>query len=190
MIEGAFRPGGHGREWCDADVLGSIRRRSLARLREAVEPVEAPVLGKFLVTWHGIGRRRGGLDALLDTIEQLQGVPLVASLLEHDPAGIILSPAEGSDAARLRPLLASRTPMLVFNRTLGEEWDYLALDNAHGARLATQHLLSQGHRRIAFFGGHGDSSSCFERREGWRAALADAGVSPEPQWIVECAPTR
>jgi ATP-dependent Lhr-like helicase len=84
LIEGAFRPGGRGMEWCDPDALRSIRRRSLARLRQEVEPVEAPALGRFLVEWHGIGRQRGGLDALLDTIEQLQGVPLVASLLEHE----------------------------------------------------------------------------------------------------------
>jgi ATP-dependent Lhr-like helicase len=84
IVEGAFRPGGRGREWCDADVLRSIRRRSLARLRQEVEPVDTPVLGRFLTTWHGIGRGRAGLDTLLDTIEQLQGVPLVASLLEHE----------------------------------------------------------------------------------------------------------
>jgi ATP-dependent Lhr-like helicase len=84
LFEGAFRPGGRGLEWCDPEALRSIRRRSLARLRQEVEPVEAPVLGRFLVEWHGIGRQRGGLDALLDTIEQLQGVPLVASLVEHE----------------------------------------------------------------------------------------------------------
>ena len=84
LIEGAFRPGGRGLEWCDPEALRSIRRRSLARLRQEVEPVEAPALGRFLVDWHGIGRSRGGLDALLDTIEQLQGVPIVASLLEHE----------------------------------------------------------------------------------------------------------
>jgi ATP-dependent Lhr-like helicase len=84
LVEGAFRPGGRGREWCDADVLRTIRRRSLARLRQEVEPVEAPVLGRFLTQWHGIGKRRGGLDTLLDIVEQLQGVPLVASLLEHE----------------------------------------------------------------------------------------------------------
>ena len=97
LVEGAFRPGGRGREWCDADVLRSIRRRSLARLRQEVEPVEAPVLGRFLTQWHGIRRNRGGLDALLDTIEQLQGVPLVASLLEHEilPARVAdYSPAQ------------------------------------------------------------------------------------------------
>ncbi len=84
IVEGAFRPGGRAREWCDVEVLRVIRRRSLARLRQEVEPVEASVLGRFLTTWHGIGRPRAGLDGLLDTIEQLQGVPLVASLLEVD----------------------------------------------------------------------------------------------------------
>jgi ATP-dependent helicase Lhr and Lhr-like helicase len=91
LIEGAFRPGRHGREWCDVDALRTIRRRSLARLRQEVEPVEGPVLGRFLTQWHGVGQPRGGLDVLLDTIEQLQGVPLVASLLEHEilPARIV-----------------------------------------------------------------------------------------------------
>ena len=49
VIEGEFRPGGHGREWCDAEVLRSLRRRSLARLRQEVEPVEPQVLGRFLI---------------------------------------------------------------------------------------------------------------------------------------------
>ena len=97
LAEGAFRPGGRGREWCDAEVLRAIRRRSLARLRQEVEPVEPPVLARFLTAWHGIGRTRGGLDSLLDAVEQLQGVPLVASLLEHDilPARVVdYSPAQ------------------------------------------------------------------------------------------------
>ena len=40
LLEGAFRPGGAEREWCDPDVLRQLRRRSLARLRREVEPVE------------------------------------------------------------------------------------------------------------------------------------------------------
>ena len=83
VVEGEFRPGGHGREWCDAEILRALRRRSLARLRQEVEPVEPAVLGRFLVNWHGIDRRGRGLDALLDVVEQLQGAPLVASTLER-----------------------------------------------------------------------------------------------------------
>ena len=39
VVTGEFRPGGIGQEWCDAEVLRSIRRRSLAKLRQEVEPV-------------------------------------------------------------------------------------------------------------------------------------------------------
>ncbi len=120
---------------------------------------------------------------------------VLASLMEHEPAALILSPAEHSDAARLRRVLGERLPVLVFNRALDAaggsgHWDYLALDNRQGARLATEHLLALGHRAIAFFGGHRDSSSCDERRAGYRDALAAAGIVPDPAWLVECAPTR
>ena len=40
VVEGGFRPGGVHREWCDNEVLRAFRRRSLARLRKEVEPVE------------------------------------------------------------------------------------------------------------------------------------------------------
>ncbi len=83
VIEGGFRPGGVHREWCDAEVLRLIRRKSLARLRKEVEPVEQQMLARLLTHWQGVLQKRRGLDALLDTIEQLQGAPLVASLLEN-----------------------------------------------------------------------------------------------------------
>ncbi len=82
VVEGGFRPGGVHREWCDAEVLRLIRRKSLARLRKEVEPVEQQMLARLGTHWQGVLQKRRGLDALLDTIEQLQGAPLVASLIE------------------------------------------------------------------------------------------------------------
>jgi ATP-dependent Lhr-like helicase len=84
LIEGEFRPGGSEREWVDADVLRSIRRRSLARLRQEVEPVDVDALGRFVIAWHGIGSGRRGLETLLDAIEQLQGAAIPASVLETE----------------------------------------------------------------------------------------------------------
>ena len=54
VLEGEFRPAGAGAEWCDAEVLRKLRRRSLARLRHEVEPVEQAVLGRFLPAWQGV----------------------------------------------------------------------------------------------------------------------------------------
>ena len=82
IVEGGFRPGGVYREWCDAEVLRLIRRKSLARLRREVEPIDQQALARLATHWQGVLQRRRGLDALLDTIEHLQGGPLAASLLE------------------------------------------------------------------------------------------------------------
>ena len=84
LLEGEFRPGGAGREWCDAEVLQTIRRRSLAKLRKEVEPVEPAVLARLVTSWQGLVRKRSGLDALLDTIENLQAAPIPASILETE----------------------------------------------------------------------------------------------------------
>jgi ATP-dependent Lhr-like helicase len=84
VLEGEFTPGVRGREWCDPEVLRSIKRRSLAKLRREVEPVEPAAYGRFLVEWQEVGSKRSGLDALLSVIEQLQGVPIPASVLESE----------------------------------------------------------------------------------------------------------
>ncbi|MBM7810754.1 ATP-dependent helicase [Saccharothrix algeriensis] len=78
------RAGGH-TEYCDADVLRRLRRASLARLRAEVEPVEPAALGRFLPSWHGVGRRLRGAptaDDVYSVVEQLAGAPLPASAVE------------------------------------------------------------------------------------------------------------
>ena len=84
VVEGGFRPGGVHREWCDVEVLRAVRRKSLARLRKEVEPVEQRVLARLITRWQGVVQPRKGLDALLDVIENLQGAALPASILETE----------------------------------------------------------------------------------------------------------
>ena len=145
VLEGGFRPGGLHREWCDAEVLLQIRRKSLARLRREVEPVEQHTLARFFTHWQGLlSPRRSGpahLDALLDAIEGLQGAPIPASLLEssvltarvsgYDPAGLDTLVAAGEVAwAGVEPLgerdgrvalyLADKLPLLLQQRPNAE----------------------------------------------------------------------
>jgi len=83
VVHGEFRPGGSGLEWCDAEVLRSLRRRSLAKLRKEVEPVPPEALARFLPQWQGLGVAGGrGADGLLRAVEQLQGAVVPASALE------------------------------------------------------------------------------------------------------------
>ncbi|MFZ1913002.1 MAG: DEAD/DEAH box helicase, partial [Propionicimonas sp.] len=68
-------------QFCDAGVLRLLRRRSLAALRHAVEPVSTSDFARFLPSWQGVGELRG-TDGVLRAVEQLAGVPLPASALE------------------------------------------------------------------------------------------------------------
>src|SRR5207344_2654627 len=96
LLRGEFRPGGAEREWCDPEVLRLLRRRSLARLRREVEPVDPAALARFLPDWQGVApvesggavrpplRGSAALERLAEVIEQLAGLPVPASVLERD----------------------------------------------------------------------------------------------------------
>ncbi|PYC76962.1 ATP-dependent helicase [Streptomyces tateyamensis] len=97
LVHGEFRPveaGGTGEpEWCDAEVLRRLRRRSLAALRQEVEAVPPRALGAFLPQWqHLNGHQLRGEDGLFRIVEQLQGAVLPASALER-----LVLPARLSD---------------------------------------------------------------------------------------------
>lgn len=56
-------------------------------------------------------------------------------------------------------------------------------DNLHGGRLATEHLLELGHRRIALLTGREDLKSAQQRETGYRGALASAGIEVDESLI-------
>ena len=141
LLEGDFRPGGTGREWCDPDVLQTIRRRSLAKLRHQVEPVEPAVLGRLITHWQGVVRRRSGLDALLDAIEGLQGAPLIASILETE---ILPARVDGYQPSDLDALTTAGEVVWSGLEPLGEHDGRLALYlTDHVAKLRREPTLSE-----------------------------------------------
>ncbi|MFD4420540.1 ATP-dependent helicase [Agromyces sp. NPDC058484] len=82
VVEGEFLPHGAGREWCDSEVLRRIRRRSLAALRNEVEPVAPREFARFLPEWQHVGGRLRGVDGVAAVIEQLEGARIPASAWE------------------------------------------------------------------------------------------------------------
>ncbi|MCW2737677.1 ATP-dependent helicase, partial [Nocardioides sp.] len=82
VLDGEFRPSGSGSEWCDAEVLRKLRRRSLARLRQEIEPVSHDAVARFLPAWQRVGGPLRGVDGVVAAIDQLAGCPVPASSLE------------------------------------------------------------------------------------------------------------
>jgi len=184
---------------------GYVYNRTAANLRQRVSTTVAlvihdlsnPFFAEFAVgVDEGLGAK--GYVTLLGNSNEspARQHQVLESLMEYRPSGIILSPTEGSDMADIERIIGQQTPLLVFNRAPGETtvarfaYDYLCLDNRAGLRQATEHLLALGHRRIAFYGGHADSSSCRERRQGYQEALHAAGIPVRKRWMFELPPTR
>lgn len=116
LLEGEFRPGGTHIEWCDPDVLQQIRRKTLSRLRREVVPAEQHVFARLLARWQGVTASRKGPEALLDAIEILQGVDLIASDLERE---ILPARVRGYQAADLDAMLAAGEIVWIGNEPLG-----------------------------------------------------------------------
>ncbi|MDO5032694.1 ATP-dependent helicase [Corynebacterium sp.] len=87
IVEGRYRQGVEESEYCAAEVLRTIRSRSLAAARAATEPVSGAAFARFLPEWHSVapvGARPAlaGVDGVYSVIEQLAGVRLPASAWE------------------------------------------------------------------------------------------------------------
>ncbi|MEH0931738.1 ATP-dependent helicase [Micromonospora sp. CPCC 205558] len=104
VVSGEFTPDSAGAQWCDAEVLRMLRRRSLAALRREIEPVPPRALAAFLPRWQQVGSSSRGVEALAATVEQLQGAAVPASALER-----LVLPARVADysPAQLDELCAS-----------------------------------------------------------------------------------
>ena len=86
---------------------------------------------------------------------------------------------------RLKLLTESEAPFVVWGRQSPTgAFSSVSGDNVTGGRRATEHLLAAGRRRIAFLGGPDWAPEVVERRRGYEAALADAGVAADPALVL------
>lgn len=115
---------------------------------------------------------------------------LISTMLEHRVGGIILSAVPGSQPATIRRIQLLGIPVVLVGRQVSDtQCDYVGIDNVAGGKLATNHLLQLGHRRIAFLGGLSQMSSWQGRKQGYTAAFQDAGLEADPSLIRESRAT-
>jgi ATP-dependent Lhr-like helicase len=124
VVQGAFRPGGAGREWVDEGVLKRLKRRSLAALRSEIEPVEPTALARFEIAWQGVSPDPPrGRSALADAVGKLSGMPIPASTLERD----VLSARVGEVGTAVDDLMLTGDLVWVGRGSLGSKDGRVAL---------------------------------------------------------------
>lgn len=100
----------------------------------------------------------------------------VDALLERSVDGIIFASVTVDDVV-VPKLVATGYPVVVVNRRHPTLQTHMVIvDSVKGARMATEHLLGLGHRRIAHIAGENWVSNALERRQGYADALRGTGI--------------
>ena len=108
------------------------------------------------------------------------------TLLERRVDGVLLATPTGPAAALAERLDRAKVKTVLVDRNVpGLTADRVRIDHNAGARLAVEHLLSLGHRRIACLAGPMGFAASRARVAGWRKALARAGIEPRADWLLE-----
>ncbi|MGC9394533.1 MAG: LacI family DNA-binding transcriptional regulator [Anaerolineae bacterium] len=114
---------------------------------------------------------------------------VLRSLEEKRVDGVMLCSSRLDDDA-LRTSLSRHASVVLVNRRLnGDDFGCVIIDDEKGGQEITQHLLNTEHRAIGFLTGPPASRSGQKRIAGYRAAMAEAGVVYEPDWMRPCPPS-
>ncbi len=146
LVEGEFRPAATTREFCDAGVLRTIRRRSVAALRAEVEPVPQSDCGRFLPGWQGVGGQLRGTEGVLRAVEQLAGAVLPASAVE---SLILPARVRGYAPALLDELCAAGEVVWRGHGSLAGRDGWVSLHPAELADLAAPAAVPEGELQAA-----------------------------------------
>ncbi|MEJ1160011.1 LacI family DNA-binding transcriptional regulator [Prosthecomicrobium sp. N25] len=184
-----------------ADELGYIYNRSAASLRTARTNIVGVVVHDILNSYFAelvaaveAELVQHQLTVLLcnhgDDFRRQQN--FLETLLQYRADGVILVPSVGTSAPDIARIERAGLATVLIARDLPDlaETPTVRGDDASGMRMAVEHLIGLGHRRIAFVGGRSQSSSGRERRRGYEEALEAAGIAVDPALIFSEQMTR
>jgi LacI family transcriptional regulator len=168
-----------------------LRRGTSNRIGVIINDLMNPFFAEVLV---GLERKLGDAGFIVfmahtnESASRQQAV--LTAMREQGAAGIALCPVLGSDGGVIDTVNSWGIPLVIMIRSLGTQaCDFSGADNAHGVKLAADHLLSKGHRRIGFVGGE-TGIVMDQRLDGYKQSLAAAGIEFDERLIFRTRPTR
>lgn len=143
-----------------------------------------PILDSFLQAAVAAAARRGYRFLVFPTATIADELATYQALiLEGQVDGFVLSNTHLEDE-RVRCLLDAGFPFVAFGRSNpGWDFSWVDVDGTAGVRMAVEHLLAQGHRRISCLSWPAPSLAGQHRLNGFLAAMQKAGLAIDPAWI-------
>ena len=165
-----------------------LRTRNTGLLGVLIPTVTDPLYARLLLALEEHGRAAGYDLLLAHTLRQTElEATNILRLLSRRVEGLFLRPVyrfspEAPIYAELRRR-GTRVVLLGHHAPFCADFPNVETDDFDGSRQLTRHLLSLGHRRIAFFAGPAVSPAAAERLEGYRRALQEAGMAVDDRLV-------
>ncbi|MCG9659706.1 Mal regulon transcriptional regulator MalI [Vibrio mediterranei] len=178
------------------EELGYIRNRAAANLRSNSSEIIGLILKDISDPYYsevasGISEEieRQGYMLILaqsgDSQERFEKCMMTMS--RQGVGGIAFCPIADNQQFNIKKMKEQNLPLVCVSRaSLDKQIDFVGPDNNYAAKLATEHLIKQGHRRIAYVGGASSSLCRAERIGGYCSTLMQFGLPFKPEWVVEC----
>jgi LacI family transcriptional regulator len=164
-----------------ARALRTARTHSLAI---AIPQIDNPVFSEA-IRGAEEAARKAGFSLLISYRPEEWELPggLKRLARAHRLEGLLVASLD-ADERVLEEVEAAGVPYVVLNRALPGAAYSVALDTRTAARMAAEHLLSLGHRRIAHLAGRPGGFNAGERMRGYGEALAERGLAFDPELVV------
>jgi LacI family transcriptional regulator len=151
------------------------RERTIAdwRAREGTDWLDQMLLGGMLTcAEHGYRMIVELVDTHSDHIER----ELLGAIAALQPDGVILTPPHSQNLLIIKLLEKQKISFARIGSLTEGPGFALTMDDEHAARLATEHLIELGHRRIGFIAGSPEYELSAWRVKGWRATMEEASL--------------
>ncbi|MFI5631685.1 LacI family DNA-binding transcriptional regulator [Streptomyces sp. NPDC051664] len=168
--------------------LGYVRSESARQLRAGRSRIMALLvldMGNpfFVDVARGAERaaRQSGLGVMVCNSGQspAEEAEYLGLFAEQRVCGVLVTPADAT-GRNLEAFRRHRIPFVLVDRVASSTGTCaVSVDDVRGGALAVGHLVSAGHRAVAYVSGPGDLHQIRDRREGALSALAGAGLGPE-----------
>ena len=177
-----------------AQQLGYVYNQGAAMLRGrrsttigmVINDLTNPFFVELLVAIERVLMEAGYTTLMAHTAESAQTqTRVLQSMREQNVAGLIMSPALGTSGTLAGEIAAWGIPLVLVMRPMDAEVDTVGVDNHHGFLLATEHLIAQGHTRIAFVGNRSGYTVATQRIGGYQAAMAKHGLPVSDAWLID-----
>lgn len=181
------------------DELGYVYNQVAANLRSnqsnhiglLLHDISNPFYGEMAAGVARVMDEKGNMLFLTNSEDDIgKQNRLTKSLIQNGAAGIVICASNDTPRSYFEDLGNGNIPVVLITRHEDKGMDFVGTDNILAGRMATDYLLSLGHKRIAFIGGVEGTRNRENRIIGYRESLIEGGVEFDAEIVLSTGSSR